>query len=101
MSILYKDHMTTMFHVLYGYVSTRPTVHDSSFSQLSFILDQGYIMTDYRGQHNNSIGRTMFECVNGDQEPFFGSHPIAGPCSKCKIAKLQNEVAACLLDHAI
>ncbi len=40
----------------------------------------------------------MFECVDGDQEPFFGSHPIAGPCSfsvqncqmpNCKIAKMK------------
>ncbi len=34
----------------------------------------GYIMTEYRGRHNDDIrGRTMFECVDGDQEALSGS----------------------------
>ena len=36
----------------------------------------GYIMTEYVGAHNNNIrGRTMFECVDADQESLPGSHP--------------------------
>ncbi len=33
-------------------------------------------MTEYRGAHSGDPrGRTMFECVDRDQEPFIGSHP--------------------------
>ena len=33
----------------------------------------GYIMTEFRGFHNNNIrGRTMFECVDKDQESLHG-----------------------------
>ena len=35
----------------------------------------GYIMTEYKGDHNCDIcGRTMFECVDRDQESLPGSH---------------------------
>ena len=32
----------------------------------------GYIMTEYKGTHNNIRGRTMFECVDKDQESLPG-----------------------------
>ena len=36
----------------------------------------GYIMTEHKGRQNNNIrGRSMFECVDADQESLPGSHP--------------------------
>ena len=32
----------------------------------------GYIMTEWIGRHNSSVGRTMFECVDTDQESLPG-----------------------------
>ncbi len=61
------------------YVSTRQTVImipakascPSSWKREYY----GYIMTSYIGAHDDTRARTMFECVDGDQEPFIGSHP--------------------------
>ena len=61
------------------YVSTRPTVImipakascPSSWTREYY----GYIMTAFRGRQNNFIvGRTMFECVDKDQESLPGSY---------------------------
>ncbi len=59
------------------YVSTRPTVImipakascPSSWTREYY----GYIMTEWIGVHDNIRGRTMFECVDRDQESLPGS----------------------------
>ena len=38
----------------------------------------GYIMTEYKGAHNHIRGRTMFECVDKDQESLPGSYANDG-----------------------
>ncbi len=61
------------------YVSTRPTVImipakascPSSWTREYY----GYIMTEWKGVHDNIRGRTMFECVDRDQESLPGSSP--------------------------
>ncbi len=60
------------------YVSTRPTVITipaKASCPLSWIREYyGYIMTERKGVHNSDIrGRTMFECVDRDQESLPGS----------------------------
>ena len=58
------------------YVSTRPTVLmipaktscPSNWTREYF----GYIMTEWKGSSNNIRGRTMFECVDKDQESLPG-----------------------------
>ena len=61
------------------YVSTRPTVYmipaKASCPPTWTREYYGYIMTEHRGIHNHSIrGRSMFECVDKDQESVPGSH---------------------------
>ena len=60
-------------------VSTRPTVYmipaKTSCPPNWTREYYGYIMTEYTGVHNTNIrGRTMFECVDKDQESLSGSH---------------------------
>ncbi len=62
------------------YVSTRPTVimiPAKASCPSSWIREYyDYIMTERKKAYNSDIrGRTMFECVDRDQEPFIGSHP--------------------------
>ena len=60
------------------YVSTRPTVVmipakascPPTWTREYF----GYIMTDYKGVATNIRGRSMFECVDAEQESLPGSH---------------------------
>ena len=61
------------------YVSTRPTVFmipAKTSCPLNWTREYyGYLMTENRGNHNHNIrGRTMFECVDKDQESLPGSH---------------------------
>ena len=61
------------------YVSTRPTVlmipAKASCPPNWTREYYGYIMTESKGVHNHDIrGRTMFECMDKDQESLPGSH---------------------------
>ena len=60
------------------YVSTRPTVlmipAKASCPPNWTREYYGYIMTEWKGDHNIIRGRTMFECVDKDQESLPGSH---------------------------
>ncbi len=59
------------------YVSTRPTVimiPAKASCPLSWTREYyGYIMTEYSGVNDHVRGRTMFECVDKDQESLPGS----------------------------
>ena len=61
------------------YVSTRPTVvmipAKASCPPTWTREYYGYIMTEYKGISSNIRGRTMFECVDAEQESLPGSHP--------------------------
>ena len=60
------------------YVSTRLTVlmiPANSSCPPNWIREYyGYLMTEWKGVYNNIRGRTMFECVDKDQESLPGSH---------------------------
>ena len=65
------------------HVSTRPTVYmipamyecPKNWTREYY----GYLMTEYKGNRNNDIrGRSMYECVDKDQESLLGSQAITG-----------------------
>ena len=61
------------------YVPTRPTVvmipAKASCPPTWTREYYGYLMTEYKGVSNNIRGRTMFECVDAEQESLPGSAP--------------------------
>ena len=64
------------------YVSTRPTVlmiPAKASCPTNWTREYyGYIMTEHKGDHNRDIrGRTMFECVDKDQESLPGGGTIS------------------------
>ena len=64
------------------YVSSRPSVlmiPAKTSCPPNWIREYyGYIMTEWKGDHNYNHGRTMFECVDKDQESLPGSHGETG-----------------------